>query len=75
MKNIKSLIFLLFTLSFIKAYSQFESISYSDVVISGKCITKEIKWKSDRSHIITLSTIKVADVFKGELQDSIIEIE
>ncbi len=70
-----STLIILVLFSFFKINAQIQSITTkSDIVIKGTVLEINSHWNKDKSRIFTDHKVKITDVFKGILSDSIINI-
>ncbi len=75
MKNLKIISLVLFLLVKFQVFSQFELTNQAKLIVEGEVKSTLSKWNEDKTQIVTESLVKIKSVFKGELRDSIINIE
>lgn len=46
-----------------------EKVSNSDLIVKGRVISQQVQWNQDSSLIITLSTVQIETLFKGNLSN------
>jgi hypothetical protein len=75
MKNLSLILTFVFSLTSLALEAQTtEMVNRSENIIYGSVVDKSSHWNSDKTLIFTENRVKVNDLFKGDLRDSIITI-